>query len=193
METPETNKLIEEAVADVMGKLVHKGSAEQPAPMVVSTVTGADIITIYNRITGEPSQTLKYMLASQLKKKDGAGRPVYTTVKPDVLPTKGTLKCMLHPDDPNRKHYTELGLPVCRKSNLTSPYQVLRHMQKRHQMEWKTIESEKQEVDKLEQREFQRGMLKKLYETPDEEEPTSVVEHAPLYVSEKDKKQIAKK
>tara|TARA_X000001382_G_C3047652_1_gene139992 strand:+ start:10 stop:390 length:381 start_codon:yes stop_codon:yes gene_type:complete len=66
---------------------------------------------------------------------------------------------MLHESDENREQYNELGLPVCTKDNLDSPYQVSRHMQTRHPQEWATIEDINATAMREEDREFQRILI----------------------------------
>lgn len=191
MDTEQENKgLIEEMInkaeqAKEPGEIatqqvIHKGDKEVPSPMVATRMESAGYVYIYDTRTGERSVTNRNMLPTQLKKKREDGSSVFTTVKPGITPRRGNLKCMLHPDEPNRKHYDDLGLPVCRKANLTSPYQVRRHMEKRHPMEWQTIEQERIDAEKKEDKEFQRQLIGK------------VVGEAPLYVSDKDKKAAKK-
>lgn len=129
-------------------KVVHKGDEVQPAPMVRVDLKSAGYSYIYDTLTHERSVTNNNMLPMQLKKKRPDGSLVFTTIKPAELPKRGTLKCMLHPTDPNRTRYDVLGLPVCLKANLSSPFQVKRHMQKRHKMEWESLESERLEAEK---------------------------------------------
>ena len=162
----ENTKLIEEMLRDaekapesMPEKVIHKGDSEVESPMVMTQLTSAGYVYIWDTRTGERSITNRNMLPTQLKKKRPDESNVFTTQKPNIVPVRGTLKCMLHADSPNRKHYDELGLPVCRKSNLTSPYQVTRHMQKRHQMEWATLEQEKKDAQEKENRDFQRLMM----------------------------------
>ena len=121
------------------------------------------------------------MLKELLKVRNKDGTPRFTTRKPSYEPKRGTLKCLLHEDDTNRAHYSEIGFTICRKSNLTSPYMVTQHMRKRHPVEWQTIEKERTDSEKAEDREAQHAMLRAIKG----EKPT---EGAPLYVSKKDKK-----
>jgi hypothetical protein len=128
-------------------------------PMTATELKSAGYVYIYDTKTGERSLCNNNMLAQHLRKKRTDGSYVFTTQKPRVTPQRGTLKCMLHPDDPNRTHYDDLGLPTCRKSNLTSPFQVTRHMQKRHKMEWASIEKERQDAEKQEERAFREYLM----------------------------------
>lgn len=67
------------------------------------------------------------------------------------------------------------------KSNLTSPYQVNRHMEKKHKDEWKAIEQERTERERQEDRELQRLLLASAVGGISKEEKP------PLYISKKDK------
>lgn len=125
-------------------------------------------VYIYDTVTSERSICNRNMLAAHLKKKRPNGSLVFTTRKPLTPPKRGMLKCMLHPDSPNRQHYDEMGLATCRKANITSPYQVQRHMQKRHKMEYETIKEEiarkekaEEKADKAKDRKLQEALLKK--------------------------------
>jgi len=149
--------------------------ADSSTPTVAYKVSSAGYVFIYDTRTGDRSRTNRNMLPTQLKKRRADGSPVFTTKKPSFSPARGTFKCMLHIDDPNREHYNALGLATCRKSNLTNAYQVRRHMQKRHPVEWEVIEEERKAKEKAEDREFQRELMGR------------AVEKAPLYVSDKDK------
>jgi hypothetical protein len=140
-------------------EILHRGDEELPAPMVAGALQSAGYVYIYDSRTGERSLTNRNMLPTQLQKKRDDGTPVFTVVKPQAQPARGTLKCLLHPDQPERAQYDALGLPVCLKSNLTSPYQVEQHMRHRHPTEWATIEEERKRKEKEEDREFQRSLL----------------------------------
>ena len=131
---------------------------------------------IYDTLTRERSEVLETMLPQQLRKKRADGSLVFTTQQPLTPPNRGTLKCLLHPDSASSKHYDSLGLVTCLKSNLTSPFQVRRHMEKRHRIEWQTIDQERLSIEREEEKEFHRALIQ-----------TRTTEKAPLYVSAKDK------
>ena len=128
--------------------IIHKGDEGFPAAVVASALSSAGYCWIYDTKTAERSLTNLNMLPTALRKRREDGSIVFTTVKPSIPVIRGAFKCRLHADDASRSHYDTLGLPVCRKSNLTSPFQVLRHMQKRHRMEWETIELERTTAEK---------------------------------------------
>jgi hypothetical protein len=151
-------------------------------------VESAGYVKIYDTKTGEMSLCNRNMLTHHLKKRRPDGSIVFTTIRPKFAPKRGQLKCLLHPDSPNRQHYDEMGLAVCKKSNITSPYQVIRHMQKRHKVEYGTIkeeearlEKQRERAERQEDRKLQAELLKGV------SKPAST-EEAPLYVSEKKKK-----
>jgi len=146
-------------------RTVFKGDSEVP-PMVAQKIESAGYVYIYDTRTGEQSLTNRNMLRTQLGKKRPDGSNVFTVVKPNIVPKRGNLKCMLHTEDPNRGHYDLLGLASCLKSNITSPYQVKRHMQKRHQMEWATIEEERKEAERQEDKAFQRNIMSRVAPEP---------------------------
>ena len=127
-------------------KVVHKGDEEQPAPMTISSMKSAGYSYVYNIETGDRSLVNNNMLAAQLKKKKD-GKRVFTTTEPTNIVKRPGLKCYLHPDDPNREHYNEMGLTTCKKSNLINEFQKTRHMQRKHKDEWAAIEAEKKEKE----------------------------------------------
>lgn len=163
----ENDGLIEEMLSNTASapepgednRIVHKGDEIAPVPIVADRVKSAGWVKIWDTRTGEVSITNRNMLMAQLKKKREDGSRVFTTQDPHIKVKRGNLKCMLHADDPNRAYYDSLGLPVCPKSNLTSPYQVLRHMQKRHKTEWETLEQERKTREHDEQQEYQRSIV----------------------------------
>ena len=142
-------------------------------------------VFIYDTLTREQSEVLLTMLPQMMRKVRPDGTKVFTEIKPNEGPVRGNLKCKLHADDPNRAYYDTLGLPVCRKSNLTAPFHVIRHMKSRHKVEWEILEQARKdeeiarrERERLEDREFQRSLMGQKTEKP------------PLYVSDKDKKKV---
>jgi len=151
----------EKAEAPSIGDRVLSKGGDSP-PMVIDGITGDEYIWIYNTKTAERSKIHRLWtqrLNAKLREKFTDGTPIWTTTKPKFEPKRGVLRCMLHAETPDREHYDSLGLPTCRKSNLTSPYQVKRHMEKRHPSEWATLEDERKSKEREEEKEFQRGIL----------------------------------
>jgi hypothetical protein len=212
--------LMEEVERDAVaaiepGELVTGQSvpdADKRLEAKVIELKSAGYVYIYDTQTHERSKINRNMLTAKLRQKRNDGTFIFTTKKLSD-PHRGTLKCMLHPDDPNRKHYDDLGLPVCMKSNLTAPHQVKLHMMHRHKTEFATIEAEKAEVTRNEDREYQRAILNMVTgkatvkplkaekaqdiepdDLPFTPDPESVPDGEPeIYVSDKDKKAKKKK
>ena len=143
----------------------------------VTELKSAGYVWIYDTLTGEPSKINRNMLPSKLKQTRPDGSYLFS-VRQTVQPARGTFKCMLHPDTLDRVYYDTMGLAVCRKNNLTSPFQVERHMQKRHKVEWETIKNEKDRKEKQEDRELQRQMIEGMTGAKQPEKPK--VEETPL-------------
>ena len=160
--------------------VVHKGDETLEAPMTVKEISNAGYIWVWDTRTFERIPILYYMLPSKLRsrRKDGSYR--FTTRNPGKLPIRGTVKCLLHKDSPDRKHYDEMGFRVCPKDNITNLHQLRQHMTKKHSQEWKAIEEERKENERQEDRALQRLLLK------------GKTEEAPLYISKKDEAKTAK-
>ena len=142
-------------------QVLEKGN-EGTAPTVTKEIKSAGYVYIYDTLTGEQSLCNRNMLLQHLKKTRPDGSTVFTLNKPKTTPKLGTFKCILHPDDSRRGQFDAMGLPTCRKSNMTSKYQVTRHMQKRHKVEWATIEADRLETEKQADKEFQKQMMDRL-------------------------------
>ena len=135
------------------------GTADIAQSFPGSMVESAGYVYIWDTETGKQSVCNRNMLQATLGKTRKDGSRVFTTIKPDFEPRGGEFKCMLHADDDNREHYNSLGLAVCTKENLDSPYQVTRHMQTRHPQEWETIDNINVTAQREEDREFQRLLI----------------------------------
>jgi len=141
------------------GRMLHSGNDDVPMPMGVSSLEFGGHVYVYHTQTGDRSRINSNMLAMQLTKTLEDGSRAFTTEKPSFEPEKGSIKCLLHPDDPNRAHYDALGFATCTKQYIPSWYQLQRHMAGRHRMENATINEEAERVEKEEEREFQRTLL----------------------------------
>ena len=157
-------KAIEEQIRDAElleeSSLVVESDKALGVEMSPTQLKSAGYVYIYDTRTHERSLCSRNVLLRNLQKKRPDGSMLFTTVKPSVGPKRGHLKCMLHPDGPNRYHYDELGLAVCMKDNLTSPYQVIRHMQKRHKVEYATIKEEEERLEKQKDRKLRESLIK---------------------------------
>lgn len=117
-------------------------------------------VRIYNVETGLPSQVLPYMLAKKLSPNKITGK-----VEWSMTPTKpyfvGTTKCLLHEEHPRRKEWDSIGLAgtTCRKSNITSEFELRQHMLHRHRVEWSVMEEAREREEKDEERAFRRMQM----------------------------------
>ena len=159
--------------------ILSRGTDDLPAPMIVGALKSAGWTIVYHMETGEPSIVNRNMLPMQLKKKTASGKRAFTVRKNEApVPWRGELKCMLHEDAPNRVYWDGVGLPVCKKNNLTSPMQVMRHMQHRHKDEWATMEREREDGERERRKLFEEAVI-----------GGATAKIAPLYVSDKPAKQ----
>ena len=173
-------KAIEEQLMDVEvvpeAQLEIEGTFEGAEYVKAEPVLSAGQVYIYDTKTRERSVCRRNILVRKLKLKREDGSQVFTTVKPATPPERGHLKCMLHPDE-RTEMYDAWGFPVCKKSNLTSPFQVRRHMQKRHKQEYEAIKEEKSRIEKDEERQLRESIIN-----------IGRKEELPLYVKEEKKK-----
>ena len=139
--------------------VIHKGDEELPAPMTVAELRSGKYFYIWETDTGEKVPCLGYMLGQKLRQKLPNGKYRFTTVEPSIRPKRGTLKCRLHADDPEGKHFDALGFRTCQKSNITNQYQLEQHMKKRHPQEYEAIEKERKDKEREEDRALQRLLL----------------------------------
>jgi len=155
---------IEEQIRDAEivaeSPVIVEAVGELDVEMTPTQLKSAGHVYIYDTVTHERSLCNRNMLPHNLRKKRPDGSLVFTTIKPAVGPKRGHLKCMLHPDAPNRWHYDDSGLATCKKSNITSPYQVKRHMMKRHKVEYDTIKDEIATEEKEKDRKLRESLIK---------------------------------
>ena len=126
--------------------------------MTALELQSAGYVYVYDNRTGDRSMVNRNMLEQQLQKTREDGSYVFTTQKPDFERYYGELKCLLHPDDPNRELYDRMGLATCTKDNLTASHDLRVHMEKRHRREWATIDGERKEEERLRERDRQDNL-----------------------------------
>ncbi len=157
--------------------VIHKGDETLPAPMTVTELKSGKYFYIWESDTGEKVPCLGYMLGQKLRQRLPSGKFRFSTTDPGIRPKRGTIKCMLHVDAPNRADYDVQGFRTCGKQNITNRYQLEQHMKRRHSQEWEAIENARKTKEREEDRELQRLLLGK-----------ASGQSAPLYVSDKEKK-----
>lgn len=167
---PEREALIAEMLRDAEGRKVELPSelTKNPVlnpedktapPTVVTGITSAGYVYVWDTRTYVKAPVLYYILAQVLRQRREDGSYRWTTNDPGKLPKRGTYVCMLHKDHPNRKHYDELGFRVCPRDGIINAYQVTQHMKSKHRAEWATIEQERVERERQEDRRLQQLMV----------------------------------
>jgi hypothetical protein len=159
----EQEKTIEEKMRDAEvvaeDQLEIEGKVDDVEYMTAPEVLSAGQVYIYDNRTGERSVCRRNILAHKLSIRRPDGSLIFTTIPPNVKPKRGHLKCMLHPDE-RKSIYDTWGFPVCMKSNLTSPFQVRRHMQKRHKQEYEAIREEETRAERDKERQLRESLIK---------------------------------
>lgn len=173
--------------------VLQRGDSESAPTMVVHEISSAGYIYLFETDTGDRVPCLYYMAGQKLRSKfkDGPnmGKYRFSTVAPKVRRKRGTFKCLLHTESPDRGHYDDLGFKTCPKSNITNQYQLTQHMRLRHKQEWAAIEEERYQRERQEDRALQRLVLEQAGgKTTVAQEETVGSPEAPLYVSDKPEK-----
>lgn len=115
---------------------------------------------VYDKRTGDKSKINNNWLRQQLLKKDEKGKRIFTTDPREApKPVRHNVKCLLHPDDPNREMYDSWGLPVCTAAHLASEYERDNHMRFKHKREWEAIQRDRNEQKEKQDRELQIAIL----------------------------------
>ena len=104
--------------------------------------------TLYHTITGEAIEVKNTQVRPVLSKRHSNPnypelfrKPVFTR-RPTKKFISGTIKCLLHPDRPERAEFDRQGFPACLTSHIYSEYELRRHMQFRHKGSWESIQFE---------------------------------------------------
>lgn len=124
------------------------------------------LVTIYHTQTGSPRRLPKlYARTALLKRfrlKDGAelaGRFVFVSKDPGIWKL-GSVKCLLHPDRPERALYDALGYPICKSKHFPSEYEASRHLENDHNATFERIADIKQQEERDEDRQLQLDALR---------------------------------
>ena len=148
-------------------EIIHRGDETVPVPMWVSALAESGWIPMYHVATRERSLVSRNAAPMKLKEVDPeTGKRAWTLTRPAQPPWRGTLRCVLHPDNPNRAEYDRMGFPTCRKSNLPNELHQRMHMEHRHPMVSKLLaerlskgEKEAELMERRAEREHQRALL----------------------------------
>ncbi|KKN78441.1 hypothetical protein LCGC14_0349730 [marine sediment metagenome] len=156
--TTDTQGRVEEAVVEAMSDKIP-AEAEMGRVKVISE---AEKVQIWDTRTYHTGYVLAYMLNAKLRdiREDGSRR--WTTKDPHQLEIRGDVKCLLHKDGEDRKHYNFLGLRVCKKDNIRNFHERNLHMLRKHPKEYDVIREEQKERKEEEDRALQRAVLGKM-------------------------------
>lgn len=133
-----------------------EGVAPDKPGMVVSALESAGYQILWNTLTYESTTFNKNMVPWGLRETREDGSLVYTDKYPGQDPWRGTIKCFLHPDQPERPHYDDMGFPVCQKATMPTQYEADNHASGRHSKEWKAVEADRERREREEDRALQR-------------------------------------
>ena len=140
-------------------QIVHRNDDEVPAPMMVAALQNSGYVRLYNTRTGEMSLNNRSWLKNQLKKVwPGTKDAVWSPRKPEgITPTRGALKCPLHPEHADNPSFVGMGLPECKKANLINEYEVQRHVRFKHPSAFAAIERKREQADRDESRDLMKA------------------------------------
>ena len=158
------------AVPSSVPSVVSDDLLDHPADVVpagIQTIEGDDYYWVWHTQSYKAVPVLRDMLQAKLEETTAEGHPTFTVFGPehDLSPIKGRYpvrgihKCLLHPDNDHRAYYDTLGLPVCTREGIPSPFQVTQHMTHKHAQEWKGMVEKRAADEKAEEREFQRSLI----------------------------------
>lgn len=153
-----------------VGDAIHTENADLPVDITMIEQRGGKYYRMWH--TEDLSERLIHvnLMPSVMKKRfpDDAtliharpGGKVFAFERPNARPRVLVDKCRLHPQDHEREVWDGMGLPVCAKK-LANPYEVDRHMQKKHLTAWGTIEREREKLERAEDRKAQHVMMEAL-------------------------------
>mgnify|MGYP001616826328 CR=1 FL=1 len=171
-----------------------EGATIELRPTGVQLNAESQPVRLYHTVTGEPRIVpriyARTALLKRFRAKDGAGLAgeFVFSVRPTVPWILGKVKCLLHPDRPERQTYTSWGLPVCTSEHFPSEHEAENHTRSDHATAWAKIQDTqvrtRQEEDRamqIKSMENQNAILAGLAQRI----PPSQTEAAPLYVSDK--------
>lgn len=167
-------------VGDYVRKPEAEGGDTPEVPgMIVADLVSAGYSYLYDTVSREAYLVNNNMVETQLKVKRSDGTVVFTKTKPARGPHRGTIKCFLHADQPERPKYAALGFAACPKATLPNQYQADNHARNKHRDEWKAVEAEREATERREDRAAQQAMFQRLGTILTSEAPPPTVTEAP--------------
>ena len=158
------------------------------------SLTEAGWVYVYHQQTGDRSIINRNMLQQQLLKELPGGKKAFGITPPKdarnnlITPLVGEYKCLLHKDDPDRAYYDRQGFAVCLREGIPSVHAQRQHMAKKHKVEWDTIKEGRKDIEKKEDKDFQRALYTRLAGEKPVEVKEPIEEKRELYVSDKPSK-----
>lgn len=139
---------------------------DRAPPAQVRSVSGG-FAYLWRTDTGEKLIVDKTLAPIHLRKKHAADHPksamrgkrVFTPTDPGIPQQIGDIKCMLHVDHPDMPKWESMGFTPCPKATIPNEFQLRSHMQHRHNVEWSAMELDRSEIEKQEERDFQRSLI----------------------------------
>lgn len=150
----------EDPTFEGVGTVLQKPSNENPMAAVISEISGPGWVYLYNTMTHEKVKVNKWNLQQALKKRhndpthpDFMGKPLFSTQKTGDR-QYGQFHCYLyggsddkkceacgkvHTKHPMYDQCMDWGMKKCLGAHIPSPFEVRRHMERRHKIEWGAI------------------------------------------------------
>lgn len=151
-----------EDVRDLRRQITGLEREESQDMVFRDTSPRRQMVTIYSVIDGEPISINRKRLEAVMAKKLDDGRDAFVG-RSQGVPTyrKGTIKCFLHPESPERPILNEIGLSgiSCPAAQLANPHSKRIHAQHRHKQEWEAYMDYLNSQERDEDREQRRMQL----------------------------------
>ena len=136
-----TNQVAERAeqARDLRQQISGLEASDQREIVFRDTSPARRKVTFYSTVDGEKIVVPEYMMESVIGKRRPDGEFMFTADKAKAPNYKrGTVKCFLHPDSPDRVILNEIGLAaaICPADTLGNMYSKRVHALHRHRQEW---------------------------------------------------------
>ena len=156
---------------------------EAPSSVSVKGLDGKDIGYVYLYHRDGTRRTIKRdIAAATLGRKMPDGSPAFSNNPwPGVTAFRGQVKCLLHPEHPNRQLPSFAGFPFCMSAHLASEYERDRHMRMRHHSEWEAVNASEIATD----RQMERAAWARMAEAPQQQPAAEVATKEAHYPTKK--------